>query len=76
MQLQGLTSSRSLTLCSVGGERFVQFTMSPTELGEDVYMYEQLVEPVLKSGMPLLDAKLDNTTVNIAGSYEHVAWER
>ena len=59
MQLQGLT--RYLTLCSVGGEYFVQFTMSPTKVGDDVYMYEQLVEPVLQSGMPLLDARLNST---------------
>ena len=37
-------------LCSLGGEQFVQFVMSPTAEGDDVYLYEQLVEPVLQSG--------------------------
>ena len=40
----------SQPVTSIGGEQFIQFEMSPSELGDDVYLYEQLVEPVLQSG--------------------------
>ena len=40
----------SQPVTSIGGQQFIQFAMSPTELGDDVYLYEQLVEPVLQSG--------------------------
>ena len=48
MQLRGLTHSSFL--CSLGGEQFIQFTMTPTKSKDDVYLYEELVEPVLKAG--------------------------
>lgn len=35
---------------SLGGETFVQFVMSPTAEGDNLYLYEQVVEPVLQSG--------------------------
>ena len=41
-------------LCSLGGEQFIQFVMSPTKKGDDVFLYEQLVEPVLQAGAHLL----------------------
>ena len=41
-------------LCSLAGEQFVQFVMSPSATGDDVYLYEQLVEPVLQSGARFL----------------------
>ncbi|BDA51187.1 Deoxyribonuclease-2-beta [Coccomyxa sp. Obi] len=38
-------------LATVGSEPLLQFAMSPTEIGDDVYLYEELIEPKLKSGM-------------------------
>lgn len=40
----------SQPVTSIGGEQFIQFEMSPSADGDDVYLYEQLVEPVLQSG--------------------------
>jgi hypothetical protein len=37
-------------LQTLAGEQLLQFAMSPTEKGDDVYLYEELVEPKLKSG--------------------------
>jgi deoxyribonuclease-2 len=38
-------------ITTVGGEQLLQFAMSPTPAGVDVYLYEQLIEPKLKSGL-------------------------
>ena len=38
-------------LTTMGSQSFLQFAMSPTEVGDDVYLYEQLIEPALASGL-------------------------
>ena len=40
------------TIQTARGEALLQFAMSPTAVGDDVYLYEQLIEPELKSGAP------------------------
>ena len=37
-------------ITTAGGEPLLQFAMAPTQEGDDVYLYEQLIEPQLKSG--------------------------
>ena len=43
--------SISQGITTVGSESLLQFAMTPTEFGDDVYLYEQLIEPTLDSGM-------------------------
>ena len=43
--------SISQEITTVGSQSLLQFAMSPTELGDDVYLYEELIEPTLKSGL-------------------------
>jgi hypothetical protein len=45
--------SQHQSLQTKGGEQLLQFAMSPTEVGVDVYLYEQLIEPELGSGFRL-----------------------
>jgi hypothetical protein len=42
--------SKHQSIQTVGGEPLLQFAMTPTPVGEDVYLYEQLIEPELRSG--------------------------
>ncbi len=43
--------SRHQSIQTVGGEPLLQFAMTPTRGAEDVYLYEQLIESELCSGM-------------------------
>ena len=42
--------SKHQSIQTLGGEPLLQFAMTPTREGDDVYLYEQLIEPQLRSG--------------------------
>ena len=44
-------NSLNQEIATVGSQPLLQFAMSPTELGDNVYLYEELIEPKLHSGL-------------------------
>jgi hypothetical protein len=64
------------TVKSLGGEEFLQFAMTPTAGKphyDDVYLYEQLVEPALQAGAWVWHATLP-VCKNCGASHDLSAW--